>query len=578
MSKILYHSLERSSADVSPFDQAILHVSANARLRIVSPYIGISYLERIIERAETWLLVSDIEAWLSSLSVRARPRAWSFIRNNLDKIHHCEGIHAKAVIGDELAMLGSANLTDTGILSRTELGIFIDEGKQVTELQCWFDGLWQQTSAPVVDETNAFVAWLDDEASRNISRRQKFALASETRKVRAKLIRVEPRLVLPATDGLSLASVAQDIVRRDDQHYTSLDQALEQALDIMAQDGFTLGSAVVEVRRRTKSASIREVYFLLIKHCANHPRSVFVEGTINRLVLTEGRFVQSDKSRLDEGLRKFDLYLLKLIQELSFVTPRDLPRESEVETETGISERDQLVLVDELIDAGFLTILDLPGQLPLYKLANDFDWTGRFHFFHRAKTAWSVLFGKQASAMQSTPEEEDRDDFGKGVPSFYEEQIALRRAKALEARHLALKAEIAANSKIARGNTAKRTTGPLAELTSVSINKTPGPSLDEAGNRLIQWLLSSPSGHRGIPGKKPGRYLAYELGITPQQAGKLIFGKPKTLFVSADGIDAYGEINIRLKKIQAKYVSPSFPLTQTALENNDLLIKDNDPV
>lgn len=468
LSRILYHSLERSSADVSPFDQAILTVAAQANLRIVSPYIGISYLERIIERADDWFLVSDIEAWLSSLSFRARPRAWSFIRSNLDKIHHCEGIHAKAVIGNASAMLGSANLTDTGILSRTELGILLDDLEQVTELQGWFDGLWQQTSAPIVDETNAFVEWLDAEASRNVSRRQKFALASETRKVRAKLIRVEPLPDTPSVDGLNLASVAQDIVSRDDQHYTSLDKALEQALDILAPDGFTLGAAVTEVRRRTPLATIREVYFLLVQHCGNHPRSVFMEGTVNRLVLADSRFVQSSKSRLEEGLRKFDVYLLKLIQEMSFDTPGDLPRESSIEAETGIPERDQLVLIDELLDAGFLTLHDLPGQLPLYVLASDFDWTARFHFFHRARVAWTTLLGKRHPVKQDSLEEDDRDDFAE-VPSYVEEQKALRRAKAEEARRLALKAEIAAVSKVARGSNVRRAAGPLATLSSISI-------------------------------------------------------------------------------------------------------------
>lgn len=73
--------------------------------------------------------------------------------------------------------------------------------------------------------------------------------------MRAKLIRVEPRRDAPSADGLNLASVAQDIVSRDDQHYTSLDKALEQALDILAPDGFTMGAAVTEVRRRTPLAT-----------------------------------------------------------------------------------------------------------------------------------------------------------------------------------------------------------------------------------------------------------------------------------------------------------------------------------
>lgn len=183
-----------------------------------------------------------------------------------------------------MAMLGSANLTETGILSRTELGILIDEKNQVEELQRWFDGLWEQTSSPFIDETSALVAWLDEESQKSVSRRQKFALSPETRKVRAKLIRIEQRRDPLSFNGLSLDSVAQAILSRDDQHYTSLDKSLEKAIDKLAPAGFTLKDIFIEVRCRTPSATVREVYFLLVQHCANHPRSVFVEETVNRLV------------------------------------------------------------------------------------------------------------------------------------------------------------------------------------------------------------------------------------------------------------------------------------------------------
>lgn len=262
---------------------------------------------------------------------------------------------------------------------------------------------------------------------------------------------------------------------------------------------------------------------------------------------------------------------MKIIQVLSFDTPGDLPRESSIEAETGISERDQLVLVEEMLDAGFLLLHDLPGEPPLYVLAGDFDWTGRFHFFHRARAAWTTLMGKQHPVKQNTLEEDDGDEFAE-APSYVEEQKALRRAKVEEARRLALKAEIAVASKAARGSNVRRAAGPLATLSGISIDKTPGPTFDEAGVRLIEWLLTSPSGHRGIPEKKPSRFVAKELGISPQQAGKLIFGNTVALFVSASGVDAYGENIIRLKRIQEKFVSPSCPLTRAALERHNLLI------
>ena len=121
MSRLLYHPLS-AAGTTSPFDECALQVARSGSLRIVSPYIGVGYLERLTGIAREWQLISDIEAWLSSLSLRARPRAWSFIREHIGRIHHCPSIHAKVVLSDSLAMLGSANLTSKGILGRTEMG------------------------------------------------------------------------------------------------------------------------------------------------------------------------------------------------------------------------------------------------------------------------------------------------------------------------------------------------------------------------------------------------------------------------------------------------------------------------
>lgn len=109
MTHLVYHDLSRMSGQSSPFDEAVLKVCRSGTVGIVSPYIGVDYLQRIIQVSEAWRLISDIEAWLSSLSMRARPKAWQFIRENLDRIHHCPAIHAKVVIGPQSAMLGSAS-------------------------------------------------------------------------------------------------------------------------------------------------------------------------------------------------------------------------------------------------------------------------------------------------------------------------------------------------------------------------------------------------------------------------------------------------------------------------------------
>lgn len=407
MSRLLYHGISRSTADTSPFDHAILEVAKSSNVRIVSPYIGISYLERILDIADSWRMISDIEAWLSSLSVRARPRAWEFIRENLDRIHHCEQIHAKSVIGETLAMFGSANLTMQGILARTELGMLINEPSHVRELQQWFDALWENTASPVIDETSAFVAWLDEEALKAPDRRQSFALAGETRRIRARLVttaKPSPR----QAGQLNLTTVAQELVVRDQVHYTSLDAAVIASIDALASHGFKLGDLIQSVKRGYPAATTREAYFLLLQHCANHPRSVFVESTVNRLVLNDGRFMQSDKERLFRALEPYRDYLYALVQHLDFDESRTLPQESKLQAETGVSEREQVLLVGELLDCGFLVLDDRPGELPKYSLEKNFDWSGRFHFFEKARLAWTAQKSKPRQPV--TVKKLDEDD------------------------------------------------------------------------------------------------------------------------------------------------------------------------
>lgn len=409
MTKLIYHPLS-STAQTSPFDEAAVLVAQSGPIRIVSPYIGVAYLERLIAQSGgAWQLITDVEAWLGSLSFRARPRAWTFIRENLEDIHHCPDIHAKLVLSDSLAMMGSANLTKTGILGRTEMGILIDELALIQELQDWFADLWLQTDPPVVDEASAFIQWLDDEAELNPIRRQKAALSSATQKVRATLSALPSLSTKTQEAPLALATVAQTLLVAEQKHYESLDQAMIAMLDNLAIKGFTLGDAVQNIRAGYPAGQIREIYFGLLRHTTNHVRSVFAEDTISRLILTKGRFVQSNRESITAALDVFDRFMSYLVFHLSFDEPRELPSEPQIEHETGIIGREQVLLVSELLDCGFLILEDVPGRLALYLLDQEFEWEGRYKLFERSRQTWIGLSRQTKKTPNGyvTPEDEE---------------------------------------------------------------------------------------------------------------------------------------------------------------------------
>lgn len=415
MPTLLYHASR--GTDVSPFDEAVLQVARSGAVRIVSPYIGVAYLERIIRVSPEWRLVSDVQEWLASLSTQARPRAWSFIREHLPLIHHCPALHAKAVVSDCLAMMGSANLTNHGILGRTEMGILLDDPRLVAEMAAWFEDLWHSTAPPLVDEASAYIQWLDTEAGRPPSRGQRVTLSSGSRKIRARLAKLddEPPLARGEEGPLDLSAVAKAIIVQDQRRYDSLDAALEAALDRLTTAGdFNFGDVIEAVRQGFAGASLREVYFLLVQHCANHVRSVFAETTQNRLVLKDGRFSQSTHESLFPTLVPFDAFLAYLLSKLAVSQARELPAEEQIERDTGVNGGDQIILVSELLDSGLLVLDDVPGALPRYSLEPEFEWESRYKLFPQGHAAWLERLRQDSPQLDEQSDEDDTGDYAPG--------------------------------------------------------------------------------------------------------------------------------------------------------------------
>jgi len=442
MSQLIYHPLPAVSS-TSPFDECAIKVAQSGAIRIVSPYIGVGYLERLIALSPEWHLISDVEAWLSSLSFRARPRAWAFIRANLQRIHHCPDIHAKVVLSPKLAMMGSANLTHAGILGRTEMGILLDDPAMVRELQAWFSALWQQTASPTTNEASALIQWLDEEAAITQVRRQKAALSSTSQKVRARLAQLpnEPR-PSAAEAPLSLVTVAQALITEEKKHYESLDNALSAMFNALADRGFSLGDAVRYVRSGFPGALVREVYFGTLRHTANHVRSVFAEDTINRLIVTDGRFLQSAKDALPAALEKYDRFLTRLItHHFDLDVPLEAPSEAQLEEETGFTGREQVLLFSELIDCGLLVLQDLPGSLPMYQLDPAFNgWDGRFKLFSDAAHAWVAMTRRIRPSQPRSEQTVEPPDLSaldyERLPNLYGRQDDFDAVDAVEERRL----------------------------------------------------------------------------------------------------------------------------------------------
>lgn len=556
MGRLVYHDQSGISGQSSPFDEAVLEVARSGSLGIVSPYIGVDYLQRIIQVSNEWRLISDVEAWLSSLPLRARPKAWLFIRENLENIHHCPAIHAKAVISQKLAMFGSANLTNTGILRRTEMGILIDDLVMVTELGAWFDALWQQTLPPIADETNAFVQWLDEEAVRTPARREKFSLSASSKKIRARLAELPPSTTTNQEGApLNLGAIAQTLVLQEHRHYDTLEESIEAAINTLAKDKFTFYQIVSMVHEGFSSASIREIYFALLQHCANHVRSVFAENTRNRLILNDGVFIQSTRELITQALVSFDVFLVVLIRHYDFKQFRDMPDEESLALQTGLRGSDQVILTSELLDANFLDIDDVAGHLPRYKLSEDFEWDGRYKLFSGAMHDWDAkknIPPLKNSSIQDDDEAVESDD------DFIDERGHLGR---FPDDYTVLESDD--DGQPWGRDEATDIISAKAELARVQRER------QEKIDKVLAHLLSRLfSGRKLQPNKSLVRQLSGELGVGEPLVKLIISGKgrdmPKVIVNAQNGIS----ISPRLAWKDLK----GYPLTQGVCKN---FIRDN---
>ena len=148
MSHLIYHSEGGYDRAESPFDKAIREITDSKQVRIVCPYISPRYLKSVLATADDWQIVTDVEAWIGTFGGSTRDEIRELITTNRERIHHFPDVHAKVVLSSEPAVVGSANLTQKGVVGRTEIGVRFTDDAKIDELNEWFTRLWSE-SGPV---------------------------------------------------------------------------------------------------------------------------------------------------------------------------------------------------------------------------------------------------------------------------------------------------------------------------------------------------------------------------------------------------------------------------------------------
>lgn len=153
--ELLYHDFD-SNGGVSPFNDTLEELSNADSLAIACPYITLSILHELIDSCESWRLITDVQEWMRTQSADQRDGIVEFIKENRESIHDCRNLHAKLVVGDATAFIGSANLTDAGLSRNAEIGVCLDDEYETEELQQWFDQLWSHTELTDFSELRTY--------------------------------------------------------------------------------------------------------------------------------------------------------------------------------------------------------------------------------------------------------------------------------------------------------------------------------------------------------------------------------------------------------------------------------------
>ena len=412
MQRLLYHAPDNPSQE-SPFDRAILQVVQGQEASIVSPYIGLQYLQRLIRLSRSWRLISEVLEWLSATPPKERSAVYEFLKENEGLVHHYPAIHAKTVVSQVGAYTGSANLTDAGVLRRTEFGVLLTDAGQIREVQHWFDAIWAQTSPPALKSVLEVIGELNliPHFAAEFVEVKATSLESDALRVRARLVKIlghEPQTVtarhtqtsptvspeaLPKVQAPSQAPVTNPATPSPASpalpprpmaapaRVFDLEEEIDAYVTANALGGFSFVELHKAMRHKLPALTMRETYLSILESCASHPRALFWPDAKNRLVYSDRRFVQSNRELLTRALNPLDEMVSQIIEGLLFGDATT----SQADLESQIAPLGVLrVLLEGMIRAGFVAQQDAGLQL-----VPSAAWSPRLRLLERAHAKWT---------------------------------------------------------------------------------------------------------------------------------------------------------------------------------------------
>lgn len=378
---LIFHD-PNNKGGISPFDTALLQVSTKAKpLYLASPYIGLSSLCRILETADDWKLLSDVEAWLSSGNQKHRARCWKFIVNNLGRIRHVPGLHAKVAIGNNLLFFGSANFTEKGILSRDEFSMLTDDIENIKQSLYWFNALWDTASPPVIQEGDELVKSLDS-----------FRWTTPNSRVRLSSSTLSVKSVLDTSNrptGFDVAKFYAELSISESDKQLSINSAYQQISDVWFSTSktFTFKELCEAVSSLQPTATTGEIWLLVIKETTNHWLGGLIDDGFDLYVYADNHFTTWSASQL-RTTKNLDYCAEFVIDNLPMYPAHSLLMSDEDWLKHNVPAHQIFLIIEQLIKSGLVIENDAPGEVATYSIEPNFQWPKRWKKFTEAKKSY----------------------------------------------------------------------------------------------------------------------------------------------------------------------------------------------
>lgn len=121
---------------------------SKGNLKIISPYIDISFIAEILKKIKEGVNIQIITRTREEFIGKDKKASFDYISQNIQKNHRTNAyVHSRIIIRDSNeALISSADLTQDSLVGQFNAGIIVSESNVIKKLLDYFEKVWTRSS------------------------------------------------------------------------------------------------------------------------------------------------------------------------------------------------------------------------------------------------------------------------------------------------------------------------------------------------------------------------------------------------------------------------------------------------